>query len=288
MASRHPHPSDSPSRREDWTIDQGWERYSNEDHQRWTRLYERQSALLPGRACSAFLKGLSALDLHGKGIPDFVDLSKRLKALTGWTIVAVPGLIPDLAFFEHLANRRFPAGNFIRTEAEFDYIEAPDVFHDIFGHVPMLTDPVFADYVEAFGRGGVRAHGLECLTELARLYWYTVEFGLIEEEDGLRIYGAGIMSSPAECRFSLESESPDRIRFDLKRAMLSNYKIDDFQQSYFTVASFKELFDATQQDFAPIYHELSGANAHQPGTILASDIVLNRGTHSHVTAQSRS
>jgi phenylalanine-4-hydroxylase len=288
METTHPQPTDPVTRRADWTIDQGWDRYSSEEHQRWTRLYDRQSALLPGRACSAFLRGLSALDLHGKGIPDFVDLSSRLKALTGWTIVAVPGLIPDLAFFEHLANRRFPAGNFIRTEAEFDYIEAPDVFHDIFGHVPMLTDPVFADYVEAFGRGGVRAHGLDCLAELARLYWYTVEFGLIEEEEGLRIYGAGIMSSPAECRFSLESDSPDRLRFDLKRVMRSLYKIDDFQQSYFTVGSFKELFDATQQDFAPIYQELLGATAYKPGTILASDIVLNHGTHRHVMDQAAS
>lgn len=288
METTHPQPADSSPGLTDWTIDQGWDRYTNEDHQRWTRLYERQLALLPGRACSAFLKGLSALDLHGEGIPDFVDLSNRLKTLTGWTIVAVPGLIPDLAFFEHLANRRFPAGNFIRTEAEFDYIEAPDVFHDIFGHVPMLTDPVFADYVEAFGRGGVRAHGLDCLAELARLYWYTVEFGLIEEAEGLRIYGAGIMSSPAECRYSLESDSPDRIRFDLKRVMQSLYKIDDFQQNYFTVESFQELFSATQQDFAPIYQELSGAVAHQPGTILASDVVLNRGTHSHVATQGES
>lgn len=260
-----------PGAASDWTIDQGWSSYSQADHDRWQRLYQRQMELLPGRACDAFLRGLTALDLKGAGIPDFKDLSARLSALTGWTVVAVPGLVPDLVFFDHLANRRFPAGNFIRTEAEFDYIEAPDVFHDVFGHVPMLTDPVFADYVQAFGIGGLRAHGLDCLAELARLYWYTVEFGLIQQPDGLRLYGAGILSSPAECRYALESPAPVRLEFDLVRTMQTLYRIDDLQENYFAVRSFEELFAATQQDFAPVYASLRGHTPIPPGTLRSGD-----------------
>jgi phenylalanine-4-hydroxylase len=255
----------------DWTISQGWESYTSQEHDRWQRLYQRQMGLLPTRACAAFLQGLEALDLRGTGIPDFIDLSARLAALTGWTVVAVPGLIPDLVFFDHLANRRFPAGNFIRSDAEFDYIEAPDVFHDVFGHVPMLTDPVFADYVQAFGQGGLRAHGLNCLDELARLYWYTVEFGLIIESDGLKSYGAGILSSPAECVYAVESAIPNRLAFDLKRTMKTLYVIDDFQQNYVVVNSFQQLFDATQQDFGPIYQDLSGHTPIPAGLLIDGD-----------------
>ena len=220
-------PSPPPGARPDWTIDQGWDRYTAAEHQVWITLYERQTALLPGRACDPFLKGLDALDLHRAGIPEFGRINEELKRLTGWTVVAVPGLVPDDVFFEHLANRRFPAGRFIRKPEELDYLQEPDVFHDVFGHVPMLTDPTFADYMQAYGEGGLRALHLGQLHNLARLYWYTVEFGLLQTPAGLRIYGAGIVSSHAESIFALDDPSPNRLGFDLGRVMRTPYRIDD-------------------------------------------------------------
>ncbi len=168
----------------DWTIPQGWDAYGAQDHATWDTLYARQMKLLPGRASDAFLRGLDALKLSESGIPDFEELSDRLEALTGWRVVAVPGLVPDDVFFTHMANRRFVAGNFIRRPDQLDYLQEPDVFHDVFGHVPMLADPVFADYLAAYGRGGLRALELGSLKQLARLYWYTVEFGLVQEPGG--------------------------------------------------------------------------------------------------------
>ncbi|MCI0467009.1 MAG: phenylalanine 4-monooxygenase, partial [Beijerinckiaceae bacterium] len=246
-----------PGANPDWTIPQGFERYTLAEHQTWVTLYERQAGILPGRACDAYLRGLEALDLHGKGIPDFAQLNEKLSALTGWTIVAVPGLVPDGVFFDHLANRRFPAGNFIRHPDELDYLEEPDVFHDVFGHVPMLTDPTFADYMQAYGKGGQRALSLGHLQNLARLYWYTVEFGLMETPEGLRIYGAGIVSSRTESIFALESPSPNRIGFDLERVMRTLYRIDDFQQVYFVIPSLQYLLDITTgTDFGPLYTKM--------------------------------
>ncbi len=243
---------------DDWTVPQGWERYTAEDHRTWVTLYERQAAILPGRACDAFLRGLDALDLYGDGIPDFERLSERLRALTGWSVVAVPGLVPDEVFFDHLANRRFPAGNFIRRPDQLDYLQEPDVFHDVFGHVPMLTDPTFADYMRAYGQGGRRALGLGQLSHLARLYWYTVEFGLLRAPEGLRIYGAGIVSSHAETIYALESSTPRRLDFDLERVMRTPYKIDDVQALYFVVPSLNALLHATQDaDFGPLYGRLA-------------------------------
>ena len=243
----------------DWTIPQGWEHYSGEDHRTWVTLYERQAAILPGRACDAFLRGLDALDLHGDGVPDFRSLSERLIALTGWSVVAVPGLVPDEVFFDHLANRRFPAGNFIRRPDQLDYLQEPDVFHDVFGHVPMLTDPTFADYMRAYGEGGRRALGLGQLERLARLYWYTVEFGLLRAPEGVRIYGAGIVSSRAESVHALESPVPRRLEFDLERVMRTPYKIDDVQALYFVAPCLEALRHATQDvDFGPIYARLCG------------------------------
>jgi phenylalanine-4-hydroxylase len=256
----------------DWTIDQNWAGYSADEHRRWTALYERQMEILPGRACDAFMVGLDRLDLHGEGIPDFTRLNAGLSALTGWTIVAVPGLVPDAVFFDHLANRRFPAGNFIRTAEQFDYISEPDIFHDVFGHVPLLADPVFGDYMQAYGKGGLRALGLHRLDALARLYWYTVEFGLIVTPDGLRMYGAGILSSPGESVFALADAAPNRIGFDLTRVMRSLYKIDDYQETYFVIDSFEQLFEATQQDFGPIYEGLVGASTLGTKDLITGDV----------------
>lgn len=266
----------------DWTIPQNWQAYTAEEHATWDKLYARQAKLLPGRASKAYLKGLDALRLSDSGIPNFEELSERLMKLTGWQVVAVPGLVPDDVFFDHMANRRFVAGNFIRRPDQLDYIQEPDVFHDVFGHVPMLTDPVFADYLEAYGRGGNRALELGALKQLGRLYWYTVEFGLIREDDGLRIYGAGIVSSSAESHFALESDSPNRIGFDLKRVMRTDYRIDDFQQNYFVIPSYEALLRATvETDFAPLYGEILGQPDIPIAEILLGDEVITRGTQDY-------
>jgi phenylalanine-4-hydroxylase len=268
----------------DWTIDQDWPAYSTDEHQVWVALYERQAALLPGRACDEFLKGLKALDLHGEGIPDFREMNRKLNALTGWTVVAVPGLVPDEVFFDHLANRRFPAGRFIRRPDQLDYLEEPDVFHDVFGHVPMLTDPTFADYMRAYGEGGLRALKLGRLHNLARLYWYTVEFGLMQTPAGLRIYGAGIVSSRGETVFSLEDPSPNRLGFDLARVMRTPYRIDDFQQVYFVLPSLGRLLDDTLRDFGPVYDELTRLPDIPIDAITADDRVFTRGTQAYAAA----
>ncbi|MBB4837401.1 phenylalanine-4-hydroxylase [Sphingomonas kyeonggiensis] len=266
----------------DWTIPQNWQAYTAEEHATWDKLYERQAKLLPGRASQAYLNGLDALRLSESGIPNFEELSERLMKLTGWQVVAVPGLVPDNVFFDHMANRRFVAGNFIRRPDQLDYIQEPDVFHDVFGHVPMLADPVFADYLEAYGRGGNRALELGALKQLGRLYWYTVEFGLIREDDDLRIYGAGIVSSSAESVFSLESGSPNRIGFDMKRVMQTDYRIDDFQQNYFVIPSFGELLRQTvETDFAPLYDEIVGKPDIPIAEILPGDDVITRGTQEY-------
>jgi phenylalanine-4-hydroxylase len=271
--------------RADWTIDQGFSTYTPEEHQVWVTLYERQAALLPGRACDEFLNGLKALDLHGEGIPDFREMNRKLNALTGWTVVAVPGLVPDEVFFDHLANRRFPAGRFIRRPDQLDYLEEPDVFHDVFGHVPMLTDPTFADYMKAYGEGGLRAMRLGRLHNLARLYWYTVEFGLMQTPEGLRIYGAGIVSSHGESEFSLEDPSPNRLGFDLIRVMRTPYRIDDYQQVYFVLPSLKRLLDDTLQDFGPIYGCLAALPDIAIDAITPEDEVFTRGTQAYAKAR---
>ena len=271
-----------PGAAADWTIPQGWERYTAEEHATWDTLFARQTALLPGRASNAYLKGLNALRLSDGGIPNFEELSERLGRLTGWSVVAVPGLVPDEVFFDHMANRRFVAGNFIRRPDQLDYLQEPDVFHDVFGHVPLLADPVFADYLEAYGKGGQRAMAHDALKWLGRLYWYTVEFGLIAEPEGLRIYGSGIVSSFAESRFALDDPSPHRIGFDLARVMRTEYRIDDFQQNYFVIPSFDALLRVTvETDFAPLYERLKQLPDIPVARIEPGDAVLTQGTQAY-------
>lgn len=265
-------------RRADWTIDQGWEAYTAAEHGVWKTLFERQSKLLPGRACDEFVEGMRNLPIGADEIPDFRRLSDVLMKKTGWQVVAVPGLVPDEVFFEHLAHRRFPAGHFIRKPHELDYLEEPDVFHDVFGHVPMLMNPAIADYIQAYGEGGLRAQKLGVLDKLARVYWYTVEFGLLKQPDGLRIYGAGIASSFTETAFSLDDASPNRIGFNLERVMRTNYRIDDFQESYFVIDNLEQLLKLAKIDFAPLYQRIAGQPDFDPGTVLASDTLLARGT----------
>jgi phenylalanine-4-hydroxylase len=273
----------------DYTVPQDWHRFTQEEHATWDTLFARQSAILPDRVVPEFMDGLEVLRLTRPGIPDFTELSDRLMARTGWQVVAVPGLIPEDAFFEHLANRRFPAGNFIRRADQLDYLQEPDVFHDVFGHVPLLANPVFADYMQAYGEGGLRSLSFGAIHKLARLYWYTVEFGLMTSSDGLKLYGAGIASSRTESLFALDDASPNRIGFDVLRVMRTLYRIDDFQQTYFVINSFEDLLKQTlEADFAPLYAALESLDDVPLDAVLAEDVVYSRGTQAHAITQKRS
>ena len=261
-------------------VEQPWDGYTATDHQVWATLFRRQREVLVGRACDAFLDAQDTMGMAPDAIPKFSDLNQPLRAATGWELVGVEGLLPELVFFDHLANRRFPVTWWIRKPEQMDYLSEPDLFHDLFGHVPLLMDPVFADYLQAFGRGGVKAHGIgeDALMLLSRLYWYTVEFGLIRQPDGLRIYGSGIVSSKGESIHCLESAAPNRLGFDLERIMRTRYRIDTYQKTYFVIDSFEQLMAATEPDFAPIYERLAREDAVPAGTVLAGDDVQHRGT----------
>ncbi|HEV8033160.1 MAG TPA: phenylalanine 4-monooxygenase [Stellaceae bacterium] len=253
------------------TIEQNWSGYTDDEHAIWRYLFERQQRLLAGRSCAEYLGGLKGLGVAAGGIPDFRRLSDILDRATGWRIVAVPGLVPDDVFFGFLARRCFPSTCFIRRRDQLDYLQEPDVFHDIYGHVPMLMNPVFADYMQAYGQGGLKAVRLGHLEQLARLYWYTVEFGLIATPAGLRIYGSGILSSAGESIYCLDDPRPRRLRFNLRRIMRTKYHIDRFQETYFVIADFDELFAATRADFTPIYQELEALTEIAPDEIVPSD-----------------
>jgi phenylalanine-4-hydroxylase len=242
---------------EDWTIPQHWERFTAEEHRVWDILFARQKEKLAGRVVHAFEEGLDVLHLSRPGIPELSELNERLSARTGWTVVSVPGLVPDDIFFQHLSQRRFPAGNFIRTAAQLDYLEEPDVFHDVFGHVPMLAQPQVAEFMQALGEAGLRALGKGQIHRLARLYWYTVEFGLAREGGRLKIFGAGIASSFEESTYSLESEIPQRLPFSLRRALRTRYRSDALQQCYFVVESFDNLLSQiANADLDSLYEEI--------------------------------
>jgi len=254
-------------------VEQPWDSYSRDDHITWASLYARQHEVLTGRVCDEFLQAQALMGMEADKIPRFSGLSRALESATGWTLIAVEGLLPELDFFNHLAHRRFPVTWWIRRPEQIDYIEEPDLFHDLFGHVPLLMDPVFADYMEAYGQGGVKAHaiGQRALQHLTRLYWYTVEFGLIRQRGGLRIYGAGIVSSSGESVYALESAAPKRIGFDLERIMLTRYQIDNYQKTYFVIDSFQQLMDATAADFSPIYTRLAGQEEIAAGQVLDTE-----------------
>ncbi|HPF72098.1 MAG: phenylalanine 4-monooxygenase [Lysobacteraceae bacterium] len=261
-------------------VEQPWDDYSDTDHQVWAELFRRQREILPGRACREFLDAQDIMGMSADAIPKFSELNEVLRETTGWTLVGVEGLLPELDFFQLLANRQFPVTWWIRKPEQLDYIAEPDLFHDLFGHVPLLMNPVFADYMAAYGRGGVKAHGIgpEALSQLTRLYWYTVEFGLINTDEGLRIYGAGIVSSKGESIHCLESDAPNRIGFDLERIMRTQYRIDTYQKTYFVIDSYDQLFDATRPDFTPIYERVAALDNVPAGNVLDTDRVFNRGT----------
>jgi len=283
MANIEPLP---PGAAPDWTIPQDWASYTAQEHAMWDRLFARQAEMLPTRVVPAFMEGLDILRMSKPGIPDFDELNERLYRATGWQVVAVPGLVPDEMFFEHLANRRFVAGRSIRTPEQLDYLQEPDIFHDVFGHVPLLANPVFADYMQAYGEGGLRAAKVGMIEALARLYWYTVEFGLIRDGGDLKLYGAGIVSSYGESLFALDDPSPHRIEFDLERVMRSKYRIDDYQQNYFVIESFEDLLQQTRDaDLGPIYERLRGHKPIEVGTLLPTDRVLHAGTQDYARAK---
>ena len=264
---------------EDW-IEPQQTQYGAEDDAIWNDLFARQMEVLPGRAATAFMEGTEKLDLGRGGVPDFGDLSEELGRLTGWSVIPVPMLIPDHVFFWHLANRRFPAGNFIRTRETFDYIQEPDVFHDVFGHVPMLTDPVYADYMAEYGKAGWKAMRYNRLKALGSLYWYTVEFGLIQEAPGdIRAYGAGILSGPTEVVYSTEAKSPNRIMLNVDRVMRTDYVISDLQPTYFVIESFEDLYRQTvERDFDRLYRNLSAGFTYANTAVIDTDHVVQCGT----------
>lgn len=259
--------------RADYTCDQHWEAYTAQEHELYRRLHVRQTRQLPGLACDEFIRAVEHLG-DAEHIPRFDVLSVSLRRATGWQIVAVPGLIPEEAFFALLAERRFPVTRWLRTPAEVEYVVEPDVFHDLFGHVPLLFDPVFADYMQAYGAGGLKASRLGACELLARLYWYTVEFGLIATSGGLRAYGAGLLSSAGELRHSVSSAEPVRIAFDLKRIMRTRYRIDSYQANYFVIDSFRDLFDATAPDFEPVHRAVRGHALIEPGVVMPGEQVF--------------
>lgn len=268
--------------RADFTIDQPLERYGQVDHAVWQQLYARQAALLRGRACDAFIVGLGKIRLPADRVPSFADVNRQLKPATGWEIVAVPGLVPDRVFFAHLAHRRFPVTWWMRRPDQLDYLQEPDCFHDLFGHVPLLIEPVFADYMQAYGRTALAvADDDAALARLARLYWYTVEFGLIRDPrgtHGLSIYGAGIVSSKGESLYSVESAAPNRLGFDLERVMRTKYRIDTFQKTYFVIDDFAQLFALADVDARALAERLAALPELSAGAVLDTDVVLQRGT----------
>jgi phenylalanine-4-hydroxylase len=277
--------SDDPR---DYIRDQGFESYTETDHSTWSTLAKRQREILKGRIVDEFFEGLDRLGIGEEGIPDFRIMNQRLKAATGWEVVAVPGLIPDLAFFRLLADRKFPAGFWIRKPEQLDYIEEPDIFHDVFGHVPLIMQPIYADYLESYGKAGLAAAEHGALKRLARLYWYSVEFGLARTPEGLRIVGAGIASSPGETVFSLDSPSPNRIGLELGRVMRTHYRIDDYQETYFVLDGVGAWPSLDLDRLIPLWKELDGQAEIEPGAIQTEDRVLTQGDGSYHRAKAKS
>ena len=261
--------------RADYTLEQDWPAYTAAEHSLWRKLYDRQMRLVPQYACEEFLHALDRLDLGG-AIPRFAAISRKLRRASGWELVAVPGLIPDLAFFEHLANRRFPVTSWLRRPEEAEYVVEPDVFHDFFGHVPLLFDPAYADYMAAYGAGGLKAAQLDSLKHLARLYWYTVEFGLMRTREGLRAYGAGLLSSSGEILYAAESAEPRRVKFDVERLLRTEYRIDRFQDTYFVIDGFEQLIADTAPDFTPVYERIRRLPPIAPDEATWDDVVVRR------------
>ena len=269
---------------------QQWEHYTPVEHDTWKLLFERQLEVLKTRACRQYLDALEILGFTADHIPRFAEVNARLRDLTGWEVVATDGLIKSRAFFDMLTDRRFPSGRFIRTPEQLDYLEEPDIFHDLFGHIPLLTDPAYAEYMHEYGKGGARALEYRTTRHLARLNWWTIEFGLIRTGAGLRIYGAGLLSSFNEARYCLDDASAHHIEFDVERCMRTKVYINDMQPCYFVIDSFEDLFRrAVETDFSPMYarfkgmHGLEQASEFLPFDVQPTDSVLRRGSMKYIS-----
>lgn len=272
-ADEHP-----PGMRPDYTFDFDPAQYTDADHAMWAKLCARQKPMLKGRACNEYMDCIHQFGIFDADkIPDWRRVSDMLEKKVNWRLVTVPGFIPGQLFLEHLAKRQFPVTWWIRPPEKMDYLQEPDIFHDLFGHVPMIGHPVFADYMQLFGLGAVKAKSLGAEEFIGRLYWFTVEFGLINTEEGLRIYGSGIVSSKSETIYSLESPKPNRLRLDVLRAMRTDYRIDDVQKDYFVIDSFEKLFKDTEPDFTEHYKKLKNLPLIPAKTILPTDEVITRG-----------
>jgi phenylalanine-4-hydroxylase len=227
-----------------FNMQQDYASYTPDDQHVWQLLYDRQMSLLPKLASRAYLDGIKAIGFTRNQIPNYTETNQLLSGITGWRIEVVKGLIPNKAFFELLLTKRFPASTWLRKLEQLDYLEEPDMFHDTFGHIPMLTNPDFCNFLKGLSAIALRFLDSELGVEMiARLYWYTVEFGLIQDADGLRIYGAGILSSSGESVYSL-SEKPEKVPFDIAQIIHRPYIKDKFQERYFVIQSYKELFDS--------------------------------------------
>lgn len=264
---------------EECIIEQNWGAYSAADHNTWKTLYNRQLETLKARVCEEYLEGLKTLHLVADTVPDFAQMNKHLRAATGWEVLAVPGLIASKPFFSMLANRQFPAGTFIRTPEQLDYLEEPDIFHDVFGHIPLLSNPAYANYMQEYGRAGLAALEHKGIKFLARLNWYTIEFGLIKNNGEVKAYGAGIMSSYGEAKYLFNDPSANWLQFEIDRVLRTGYYIDDLQASYFTIDSFESLFkQCIERPFIPLYEKFRAMPALTPFEIVEGDTVLRKGT----------
>ena len=237
--------------------------YTDDENQVWSELINGQLQLLEGNVCREYIEALEVMDFPRDRIPQIHEISSVLMDHTGWSVAPVPALIDFTNFFKLLANRQFPAATFIRRKEDIGYLQEPDIFHEIFGHTPLLTDYRFAAFTEAYGKAGLAADKKDHAM-LARLFWFTVEFGLINSSDGLRSYGAGIVSSPGELTYAMESDLPDRRPFDVLDALRTPYRIDIYQTVYFTLDSFDTLFELAQQDLIPLVHEARRMGMHAP------------------------
>jgi len=220
----------------------GFIEYSEEENQVWCDLYHRQFSIIQKRACDDFIKGLNILNLSTNKIPQLKDVTQALKKTTGWSVSPVQALISVDEFFDLIANKHFPAATFIRNRNEIDYLKEPDIFHELFGHCPMLTVQKFADFMQIYGQIAMKASQEERAL-LGRLYWFTVEFGLIQQKENLRIYGGGILSSTEETIYSLKDSKPIRQPYDTMKVLRTPYRIDKLQSTYFVIRSYQELYE---------------------------------------------
>lgn len=238
--------------------------YTKEEIETWAELFSRQSKIIAGRACDEFIQGLKILDLPEDRVPQCNEVSAKLKKETGWAIAPVPALISFDQFFSLLANKQFPAATFIRRKEELDYLKEPDIFHEVFGHCPLLTNPAYAEFTHTYGKLGLNATPAERVL-LARIFWFTVEFGLINTPKGLRAYGGGILSSIEETVYCLESTVPKRKPFELREALRTSYHIDAIQPLYFVLENFDQLYQLIDLDLMSIIREEQDRSLHYPG-----------------------